>query len=293
MHTFLILAFRWRPDPSPRIAIAVVILIWVFVFMIQVVIFGSHKTHFYGSTQYCQSSPRRAYRRADGVKGCWITSDYPGERLGLEYVWMWITCLLNFVLYTVLIFVVKGYVVFNGWKVRFPRQEDRVKVRSSSSSSNTSYAKDASDIAWRMIFVCIPPSFRSSCKLTYHCRQYPVIYTVTVIPIAVVRWSAFFHSINVPFWATVLADLIFACSGLLNVLLFTFTRPMLVPKRSRRTTLTITPFTSLNSSSRVGGGASSEDQWVVAPRYSYEHSPLERKRSILQLHPPRSPESAV
>lgn len=52
-----------------------------------------------------------------------------------------------------------------------------------------------------------------------------------VLPIAIVRWDAFLgHCI--PLSATIASDFIFACSGLLNVLLFTITRPALVPHRT-------------------------------------------------------------
>ncbi|KAH8102518.1 hypothetical protein BXZ70DRAFT_1006435 [Cristinia sonorae] len=56
------------------------------------------------------------------------------------------------------------------------------------------------------------------------------ILALSVLPIAIVRWDSFLgHCI--PWPATVASDVIFACSGLLNVLLFTVTRPGLIPHR--------------------------------------------------------------
>lgn len=66
-----------------------------------------------------------------------------------------------------------------------------------------------------------------------------------VLPIAVARWSTFTGRTDVPFWATVLADIIFASSGLFNVILFTVTRPMLVPHRNHGpAAFTISPLAS-------------------------------------------------
>lgn len=56
------------------------------------------------------------------------------------------------------------------------------------------------------------------------------MYTITVLPIAIVRFMAF-RGDRVPFGATVLADVIFSFSGLFNVILYGITRPSLLPRR--------------------------------------------------------------
>lgn len=50
------------------------------------------------------------------------------QRIALEYFWMWFTSLLNICLYCILALVIKGFVVFNGWRVRFPPKEERMQV---------------------------------------------------------------------------------------------------------------------------------------------------------------------
>ena len=61
-------------------------------------------------------------------------------------------------------------------------------------------------------------------------NSYPAVYTLTILPIAIVRFRAF-HDEHVPFAYTVVADVLFVCSGFFNVCLFGFTRPALMPRR--------------------------------------------------------------
>ncbi|TFK56974.1 hypothetical protein OE88DRAFT_1730405 [Heliocybe sulcata] len=194
-HTFSVLVFRWRPDASPKIAFVVLGFIWAFIALTVGLGLGTHKGEdYYGDTQYW----------------CWITSDYPVQRIALEYFWLWFTALLNIALYVPLALVLKGYIIIDGMKVRVPRGEERTHLKITSSNG----MKDAGRLALEMLF-------------------YPAVYTITVLPIAVVRWRAFAAD-TVPFAATVVADVLFASSGLLNVILFALTRPALLPERDRR-----------------------------------------------------------
>ncbi len=54
-----------------------------------------------------------------------------------------------------------------------------------------------------------------------------MIYTITVLPVAIVRWLAF-QGRDVPYGATAFADVLFCLSGLFNVVLYSFTRPALL-----------------------------------------------------------------
>lgn len=42
--------------------------------------------------------------------GCWITEDYGRERIGLEYIWLWLACLVNLICYVAIALVIKGKV---------------------------------------------------------------------------------------------------------------------------------------------------------------------------------------
>ncbi len=55
--------------------------------------------------------------------GCWITSEFPVQRIVLEYLWLWITCFLNFILYIPMALVIyfDGMLVIHGWRIRLVR----------------------------------------------------------------------------------------------------------------------------------------------------------------------------
>jgi hypothetical protein len=54
-----------------------------------------------------------------------------------------------------------------------------------------------------------------------------------VLPIAIVRWTEFSRD-DIPFSATVFADIVYLSSGLFNVILYSLTRPFLLPQRRAR-----------------------------------------------------------
>jgi len=196
IHTFAVLVFRWRPNNTPTVAIIVVSAIWLFVILLISISFATHKgKDYYGNTQYW----------------CWITSQYPAQRIALEYFWMWFTALLNIVLYVPIALVLKGIITVRGIHVRLLSRTERRRT----SVEAVSGREISSHIALKMI-------------------MYPALYTVTVLPIAIVRWDAFFGGC-VPWAATVFSDVVFASSGLFNVLLYGFTRPNLLPQRDRNT----------------------------------------------------------
>jgi hypothetical protein len=60
---------------------------------------------------------------------------------------MWFTSLGNIILYALLALVVKGYVVFNGWKMHIPPREDRVHLQLRTING----AKNANGLAMQML----------------------------------------------------------------------------------------------------------------------------------------------
>ncbi|KAK0497039.1 hypothetical protein EDD18DRAFT_1352893 [Armillaria luteobubalina] len=73
---------------------------------------------------------------------------------------------------------------------------------------------------------------KHSDAIAMHMLFYPAVYILTVIPISVVRWCTF-SGTNVPFAATAFSSVCFACSGIFNTILFTLTRPGVVPHRGQ------------------------------------------------------------
>jgi len=193
IHTFRAIVFRWHPEHPNRIATLVLCTIWAIIIVIMVVSAATHvgKT-YWGNTQYW----------------CWITKDYPVQQIALDYVFMWTTAFVNIILYIPLALVIKGVVVVEGWRFKLADKRDRLDVR----SRTTEPGRGIDGIALQMFF-------------------YPAIYTITVLPIAIVRFRAF-HDQHVPFAATVVSDVLFSSSGLFNVILFALTRPSLLPRRN-------------------------------------------------------------
>ncbi|EKM56586.1 uncharacterized protein PHACADRAFT_253801 [Phanerochaete carnosa HHB-10118-sp] len=219
LHTFFTLVFRWRPDPASKLPLLVVSAIWIAIALIIGISFATHRHKvYYGDTQYW----------------CWITSEYPVQRIVLEYLWMWITAFVNIALYIpmALAILYDATVAVNGWHVRIVKNPK-------------TYRDDR----------------RLEMRIAIKMLVYPAVYTITVLPIAICRFLGFDSQgcSRVPWPATVFADLIFASSGFFNVLLYTVTRPNLRPHRKtpERSTLMLTPHsdpgTASSTLSKRGG----------------------------------------
>ncbi|KAH7928512.1 hypothetical protein BV22DRAFT_199840 [Leucogyrophana mollusca] len=215
LHTLHVLVFRWHTPP--RMALLVLLGIWVIVALL-VGIPSATQSNYYGPTGYW----------------CWIARDN-FERIGLEYLWLWIAAFLNIVVYVFLALVVKRVIVIDGHKIRWPKY---MTTKTSSHASSDDGSRDEGAIALQMLF-------------------YPAVYVITVLPIAAARFSQF-HNHDVPFAVTAFADTLFASSGLFNVTLYALTRPKLLPQRHRRNTSsvmlsTVAPTSRLSRYSRSHG----------------------------------------
>jgi len=139
-----------------------------------------------------------------GISGawCWITSQYHQEQIFLEYFLEYVSAACCMFLYTVVILRMRGDLAYeNGkWSLRFLRSED---------SWQLSLRRDLIDYTM----------LQAIQKMIW----YPVVYTLLIIPISIARLSQFAGA-NVPFWATVLADVIFNLTGFANVVILLTTR---------------------------------------------------------------------
>lgn len=95
--------------------------------------------------------------------GCWITAHYSAERIGLEYLWLWIAAFVDIIVYVFLALVVKGFIIVNGGKMRIATGDDRVQraFTSSSRSHSGGASRDHQAIATSLLF-------------------YPAVYIITV-----------------------------------------------------------------------------------------------------------------
>ncbi|KAJ8521163.1 hypothetical protein ONZ45_g2080 [Pleurotus djamor] len=140
---------------------------------------------------------------------CWISPEYPTERITLGYMFMFISAFLCFVIYTLIYLRLRGNVVVNGWRLRF---RSSTAVRDSNASDWR--GRVANDHAMR---------------ISKQMLLYPVAYTVLILPIAIARFSAWAGA-DVPFSATIFCGSVFLLSGVVNVVLFSTTRRILPPK---------------------------------------------------------------
>jgi len=144
-----------------------------------------------------------------GISGywCWITEPYSAEHVTLDYMFMFISALFSFILYSLVFLRLRGNIVVDGWYITFRR---------TSQSKNASWS--GRDFADNQIMT-----------IARQMLLYPVAYTIIILPIAVARFNVFAgHS--VPFAVTIFCDTVFLLSGMVNVVLFTATRRVLPPR---------------------------------------------------------------
>ncbi|KAG8863377.1 hypothetical protein FRB96_008869 [Tulasnella sp. 330] len=146
-----------------------------------------------------------------GLSGtwCWITEEYTGSRLGLEYFWLFFSAFFSFVLYTLVFLRLRGNILVANGSIQF-RFVERDHAWTGSAERET-VESQVLNVARQMLW-------------------YPVAYSFLILPIAICRWTNFSGG-NVSEAATVAANCIFLLSGAVNVVLFTTTRRV-IPKRS-------------------------------------------------------------
>jgi len=127
---------------------------------------------------------------------CWISPKFPGERLGGEYIWLWIALFASAILNIPLYFWAEGFwSVENGYN--FYRVDPDKRVR---------YPKRRAVLGMLL---------------------YPAAYSIVVLPLTIARWLLF-SGHHVSSAGTFFAISIFYLSGAINVVLFVFTRPELL-----------------------------------------------------------------
>ncbi|KAI0276651.1 hypothetical protein BGY98DRAFT_1167349 [Russula aff. rugulosa BPL654] len=132
---------------------------------------------------------------------CWISPQFPRDRLGGETIWMWIALFASVVLYIPLYFWAEGF-----WSV-----DEGYNFHWSSADKRVGYAQRRATLG----------------MLLYRSSSYPVAYSLVILPLTIARNVQFNHH-NVPSAATFFGVSIFYLSGAINVLLFLIIRPRLL-----------------------------------------------------------------
>ena len=206
VHTFDVLFLRWHI--ADYVCYGTLVGVWAFLGFIVIlgpaVVESRARGPFYGITGYW----------------CWITAAYPVERYGLEYLFMFASAGLSFILYFLVFLRLRGNVSVSGWHIRF----HHVQNGPGQDYSNNGLFHDG----------------RRDPHLMQVARQmlwYPVAYTILVLPIAAARFSAF-NGKSVPLAVTIFTSSIFMLSGFVNAILFTATRRVIhLPSRWKNSRL--------------------------------------------------------
>lgn len=150
-----------------------------------------------------------------GISGfwCWISDDYQHARAFLEYMIMFLSAGISFILYLSILLKFRGNLVNDGWHMRFRRVPSSMAWQPSNCEALS--GKIARALKLMMWFPCI--------------------YVVIIFPIALCRFLAWSGS-QVPYQALIISDSIFILGGFMNVILFLTTRKLvsvgdLLPRR--------------------------------------------------------------
>lgn len=192
VHTFNVLFLRWHI--ADYVCYGTLVGVWAFLGFIVIlgpaIVESRARGPFYGISGYW----------------CWITPGYPVERYALEYLWMFASAGLSFILYFLVFLRLRGNASVLGWHIRF----HRVQNGPGQDYTNNGLFQDG----------------RRDPHLMQVARQmlwYPVAYTILVLPIAAARFSTF-NGKSVPLEVTIFTSSIFMLSGFVNAVLFTTTR---------------------------------------------------------------------
>ncbi|QRV88976.1 G protein coupled glucose receptor regulating Gpa2 protein [Ceratobasidium sp. AG-Ba] len=204
VYTFLAIQRDRYPSYRPRACLGVVTGIWLWVLLwavIPLAIKRSHDLDENGGVQnYYTPTPW----------WCWINGKYLPEKIVAEYLWLWIAGIGSVALYVPAYFTVRNRQPTAGSDVQQePGEEQRGGEARSIASSINKNNSEAAKMLW-----------------------YPLVYTLCVLPLSIIRWAGFVHpklltSAHILSPSMVFSS-IFNLMGLFNVLLIWWTRPAIL-----------------------------------------------------------------
>ncbi|KAF9792980.1 hypothetical protein BJ322DRAFT_91315 [Thelephora terrestris] len=169
-----------------------------------------------------------------GISGywCWITAEYEMARVTLDYLVLFLSSSLSFILYTLVFFRLRGNIVVTGWHVRFRMLE-----------------KDES--GWRGRQPADSHALRVAKQMILH----PIAYTILFLPIAVLRLCEFTgRPVSLP--VMMLCDSIFLLGGVVDVVLFCTIRRVIPVKEVAKALFTGQIF-------RTGENPPTDSTWFI------------------------------
>jgi len=191
VHTFLVLFLRWKiRDYALYVTLfGIWFLVGLLVLLGPAAIQRPDKGPYFGISGYW----------------CWIADPYPGARIGMEYLWLLGSAGLSFVFYSLTFLRLRGNLVIEKGKVSWRRIE-------SENSWKYLIGRDTTDIQMTQVAKGM--------------LGFPILFTVTVLPIAVCRFIAWSGG-EISMEATIFSDAVFSLTGVFDLILFMTTRSLL------------------------------------------------------------------
>ncbi|KAK0195075.1 hypothetical protein F5146DRAFT_1109451 [Armillaria mellea] len=188
LYTFIVV--RWRKGVNAILISKFVILTaWAFIIILIIVGNTTRGPNYEEPTPYW----------------CWIGENHTALRIVGEYVWFWITLGASFLGYIFLFLWSRGNIVFDDkswWRFTFHSRPDKPESLEEKARRRNSLSLIAL------------PSLR-----------YPVVYSILVLPLSVVRWITFNGRNQLGSEANLIVISIYGLSGMMNVILLLVTRP--------------------------------------------------------------------
>ncbi|KAH8119343.1 hypothetical protein DFH11DRAFT_439734 [Phellopilus nigrolimitatus] len=187
LHTFVAVWLR-KGTHNLNIAYGIIAVAWLTVILF-VAVAASKNRNYYNPTPLW----------------CWIGGRFTGERIGMEYIWLWMSIVVSILVYVPLFLLTRGYLVVDEthrWKVTWYR-EARFQEGNDLSTGKK-------------------PATPSLALLAYPCA-----YSLVVLPVSAARWAAFLGH-TTPDAATFFSVFLHDMFGAVNVLLLLTTRPNLL-----------------------------------------------------------------
>jgi hypothetical protein len=193
IHSFYLLFLEWKL--GRYIIWTNLIIGWAII--IALVVAGAtldqgERGPFYGISEY----------------SCWISDEYMTERISLDYITMFVSSTVNFILYLLVFLRLKGNEAVLKWH--------RGMVGTKATKTDREREYDDSKLL----------------SIGRHMLLYPIAFTIMFIPIAVVRFSAWTGR-SIPLEFTIFSSSLSLLSGIINVILFITARPV-PPLQSRK-----------------------------------------------------------
>ncbi|KZP09496.1 hypothetical protein FIBSPDRAFT_1051795 [Athelia psychrophila] len=215
IHIFVVVIWGKLGD-NFIIAYCIVAFDWLFVVLF-VALSISHVDVSSGSIK------QHGYYETPDPFWCWINPAHEAEQIAGEYGWLWLTMLVSLITYTLIFLWARGNLTVSStrwWDIR---------VHHAFGGSN--------GYQWQQGPICADDRVSKASPLpvsdlTLSSSSYPIVFTVLVLPLSIVRFKYFGKAAaTVPPAATFVVQCLYSLSGALNVTLFLTTRSgLLLPK---------------------------------------------------------------